>query len=233
MNKEALLYALVSQATYINRCDDKNFCLKAKFENKGTDTQGIFGDAFDDRLVIAFRGSEETGIADWITDLKFIPAVYPYADPPDKRVHVHLGFLGAYQSVRDAILDAAKSTTHRQIICTGHSLGGALATLSALDIARNVPGKSVSCYTYGSPKVGNDLFAKIYNKYVPRTYRFVNGADLVPTIPPGAFAHVGQLCYVGKAADRESSWTDLFASIMDRIEDHFPHSYVKGLKALL
>ncbi|MCB0176868.1 MAG: lipase family protein [Anaerolineae bacterium] len=233
MNKDSLLYAVVAQATYINKCDDKGFVMTAKFENKGTDTQGLFGVANGNTFVAAFRGSEETGIADWITDLKFIPAVYPYGDPKDKSMTVHSGFMNAYKSVRDAVQNAVKSTPHKQVAFVGHSLGGAIATLAALDTAYNVPGKSISCYTYGSPKVGNDSFVKNYNRLVPNTYRCINGHDMVPSAPPGVFGHVGQAYCVGGGSEKEYSWTEIVASLMDKIDDHFPYNYIKGLQAFV
>ena len=45
-----------------------------------------------------------------------------------------------------------------RVVMTGHSLGGALATLAAYDIARefsSLLGKDqVICYTFGSPRTG-------------------------------------------------------------------------------
>ena len=233
MNKDSLLYALVSQATYINKYNGKKFVITAKFENKGTHTQGLFGVAHGNTFVVAFRGSEETGIADWITDLKFLPTTYPYGDPGDKSMTVHTGFMGAYKSVREAVQNAVRSTLHQQVVFTGHSLGGALASLAALDTAYNVSGKSISCYTYGSPKVGNDSFVKNYNRLIPNTYRCINGRDMVPSAPPGAFGHVGQAYCVGGATEVEYSWTELLANIMDKIDDHFPHNYINELRTFV
>ncbi len=223
--KEAMMCAMVSQATYGVKADVDDFQLTARFENKGTDTQGMFGVAHGDTLVVAFRGSEETGIADWITDLKFIQQVFPYGEGGNKKVKVHYGFIQAYKSVRDAVLNETKKTPYKRIICTGHSLGGALATLAALDIEYNLPDKDISCYTFGSPKVGNKYFTESYNKRVPKTFRFVNGSDTVPNIPPGAYRHVGRVEQVGGA--QEGSWKDKAAKV---IADHFPHNYVESLK---
>ena len=51
-----------------------------------------------------------------------------------------------------------------QIFVTGHSLGGALATLASYDIqqaVQHMPVKvDVACYTFGSPRVGNHAFAR-------------------------------------------------------------------------
>jgi hypothetical protein len=55
--------------------------------------------------------------------------------------------------------------------CAGHSLGGALAQLAAHDIARGAQVQGlrpkVTCYTFGSPRVGNHAFAREYNKVRP------------------------------------------------------------------
>ncbi len=222
--EEAILFAEISRLVYINRFNLPDFQLTATFENKGTDTQGVFGIAYGDRFVVAFRGSEETGIADWITDLKFAQQVYPYEESHNRRVKVHHGFIQAYKSVREAVLQAAKETAAQKIVTTGHSLGGGLATLCALDIQYNT-GKEVSCFTYGSPKVGNRHFVESYNRRVPQTYRFVNRFDVIPLLPPLGYEHVGALYHL----DRDST-EDALAY---KATDHFPDNYVNGLKAMV
>lgn len=225
--QEAVFYANVSMLAYEMLPAVDGFQLTARFENKGTDTQGIFGTTGGDTFVIAFRGSEETGIADWITDLKFVKQVYPF-EGGNKKSKVHYGFIQAYKSVRDAVLNAARNTPHKNIVCTGHSLGAALATLAALDIRLNVPGKNVRCFTFGSPKVGNKAFVESYNSRVPETFRFVNRSDLIPSLPPGAFQHVGRLFHLGEETAKRS-----LKEIAKRMEDHFPYKYVEMLKELL
>lgn len=230
MNKQqAMLYAEVARSTYTNSCSDSNFCITAKFENRGTDTQGVFGEAFGQLFVIGFRGSEETGAADWITDLKFLLAEYPYAPDNAPNIKVHYGFIEAYTSVREAVLKAAKDTPLKNVVTVGHSLGAALATLAAMDITLNVPGKTVSCYTFGSPKVGNAAFATAYNKLVPNTHRFVNDKDMVPTIPPTGYVHVGNLVQLGQSKPVEG----FLERLTEWMDDHFPHNYIKAIQDLL
>ncbi len=233
MNKqEALLCAEVAQASYGGDCRADQFKITARFENKSTDTQGIFGEAFGNTFVVGFRGSEETGLSDWITDLKFIKQVFPYGGG-NKKVKVHYGFINAYKSVRETVLAAAKETPYKRILCTGHSLGGALATLCALDIQYNLPKKEVSCYSYGSPKVGNNDFTTSYKKRVPNTYRFVNSADKVPLLPVGGYEHVGILQHIGQAGAIAQNVGNVIDKLMDEIDDHFPHNYIKALRNFL
>ena len=61
----------------------------------------------------------------------------------------------------------------------GHSLGGALATLAAYDIAHMLPkeGEQVALkvYTFGSPRVGNHSFAQEFQACVPDCWHIING----------------------------------------------------------
>lgn len=221
--RAALLYARISMGVYTyNFGNLKDFQFTAKFENKGTHTQGAFGIAYGDTFVVAFRGSEETRIEDWITDLKFIQQVYPYDESNNKKVKVHFGFIWAYKSVREAVLRGAKDTAAQKIATTGHSLGAGLATLAALDIQYNT-GKEVACYTYGSPKVGNRAFADSYNRRVPKTYRIVNRFDVVPLIPPIGYVHVGELHHLGA--------NSLEDALANKVADHLPVNYINSLSA--
>ena len=63
---------------------------------------------------------------------------------------------------------------------TGHSLGGAVATLAAFDIARKaqelgIRQEQVLCYTFGAPRTGSAAFAELYNQTVPDTWMLING----------------------------------------------------------
>jgi len=76
-------------------------------------------------------------------------------------------------------------------IFTGHSLGGALATLAALDAStsKKIPvtsGSSPYLITYGSPRVGNYYFAMSVNTIIPVMFRVTHYNDIVPHVPPCA-----------------------------------------------
>jgi pimeloyl-ACP methyl ester carboxylesterase len=68
-------------------------------------------------------------------------------------------------------------------IC-GHSLGGALATLLALDVAANTVFSQPAVYSYGSPRTGDSLFASTYDQVVKDSYRIANRLDIIPALPP-------------------------------------------------
>lgn len=72
-----------------------------------------------------------------------------------------------------------------RVICTGHSLGGALATLGASWAALQWAQADVRCITFGSPRVGNKSFKKAFHSLVGTSLRLVHGRDPVPVLPPG------------------------------------------------
>lgn len=110
---------------------------------------------------------------------------------------VHKGFHDAYLSVRPHVLSIIQNLKKiyplAKIYATGHSLGGALAILAAIDLDQM--GMDIAgVYTYGQPRVGNKNFAAFYDNNLPQTYRAVDNADMVPHLPPmiGGFQHSGQ-----------------------------------------
>jgi len=77
---------------------------------------------------------------------------------------------------------------------TGHSLGAALATLLAIDVAASGAFTSPEVYTFASPYVGDQQFVNAYNHYVANTWRIANQVDIVTHVPPRLFfgyEHVG------------------------------------------
>lgn len=74
-----------------------------------------------------------------------------------------------------------------RLLFTGHSLGGALASLAAYDavqLCRRLPpgagrGASVLCYTFGAPRPGNHAFARDYRATVPASFDVIHCDDAV------------------------------------------------------
>ena len=86
---------------------------------------------------------------------------------------------------------------------TGHSLGGALTILNALDFRlRQKNGQfsqdiKILAYPLASPRTGNAAFADIFESELEESFicdRLVLEMDMVPRLPPGMldFKHVGR-----------------------------------------
>ncbi|BFG14283.1 hypothetical protein CerSpe_005570 [Prunus speciosa] len=210
--------------------------IKSEFEklcfldNATTDTQvAIWRDSSRKRLVIAFRGTEQARWKDLRTDLMLAPAgLNPERIGGDfkEEVQVHSGFLSAYDSVRIRIIslmklaigyidDLAEPLHKWHVYVTGHSLGGALSTLLALELSSSQLAKrgviSVTMYNFGSPRVGNKKFAEVYNEKVKDSWRVVNHRDIIPTVPRlMGYCHVAQPVYLATG--------DLRNALLDNIE---------------
>ena len=137
-------------------------------------------------VVVAFRGTDQIG--DWWDNLRTAPR-------PSQIVGggVHRGFLQAYELARPTVamaLDAARTGGPRKLWFTGHSLGGALATIAAMDHA----GRDVSgLVTFGQPRAFDGAARGSIAEVLGRRYdRIVNDGDLVPRIP-GNLGHAGRL----------------------------------------
>ncbi|XP_024528305.1 lipase [Selaginella moellendorffii] len=141
-------------------------------------------------IVIAFRGTQENSMANWMEDLYFKELDLNY--PGTKDAKVHHGFYSAYHntSMRASIMAAIsyiEQTRHGlKYMVTGHSMGGALASFCALDLIVNykVSTDDVEIVTFGQPRLGNTVFAKFFSKHLPRAIRMTHGHDMVPHLPP-------------------------------------------------
>lgn len=102
---------------------------------------------------------------------------------------------------------ALKTTTAAnpgyKIVFTGHSLGGAVATVAAAK-ARKL-GYAADLYVYGSPRIGNEAFARFVTDQPGRNYRVTHTTDPVPRIPPIflGFRHISpEYWLMGGAANK-------------------------------
>lgn len=151
-----------------------------------------------EELIIAFRGTviakKEQPLKKWremflnmicnglaVADSSHYQSKY---NPHAYEGMVHPGFAFLLEKLLPHIQAIIKNSNSKQICLTGHSLGGALATLAAYRLINDFPLISISVYTFGSPRVGDRDFKEQYKKYKIIHYRFENKNDIVPHLPP-------------------------------------------------
>jgi predicted lipase len=150
--------------------------------------------------VIAIRGTE--GILEWAQDARFLLVPCPFLVGAGQTED---GFTSVYSSFAVSPTAGSPSLTKsfatlqwrsspQSLTICGHSLGGALATLLALDVAANTTFSSPTVCTYASPRTGDSSFVNTYDHVVQRTTRIANRMDLVPKLPlPPLYDHVSGL----------------------------------------
>lgn len=139
------------------------------------------------KVYIVFRGSET--YSDILRDFLIWKTPFTYVPGAG---NVHKGFCSIYTdtskqqpvSLRDQIMGVLKRFgPEKQLVITGFSLGGALATLCACDAAENSQFKEPIVYTFASPRVGDQAFVDAYNKRIHTNVRVINYYDYVPCNP--------------------------------------------------
>ena len=134
-------------------------------------------------IIIAFRGTDS--FKDNESDQDLYQVQYPFVKNAGK---THRGFTCIYQSTRDELIrELDKLSKTKRLLITGYSLGGALAVLSALDIAMNTGFEDPIVYTYGSPRAGDPEFVSQFNDEVENSIRVFNVHDVIPTLPDKAY----------------------------------------------
>lgn len=207
-----------------------------------------------DRIIIAFKGttSVENLRTDANIDMESISKVLPSTSQSDsqsqvalntpewKSARIHEGFGAAYASVGKIIVSKTqvlRESKKRPVLLCGHSLGGALATICSLDLrlSLNLKENDIFVSTFGSPRVGNFAWGRLYENHVPIHWRFTNEGDVVTMLPKSRYKHVGKRVLITSVGDLFMDPNSLEGiSWMGEVPSVAPHkkqSYMKGIGA--
>lgn len=109
----------------------------------------------------------------------------------------------------------------RSVHVTGHSLGGALATVLtgwlAYQGSKEGASSAITTYTFAAPTAGNSVFANWFSSTFPNSFRYYNDLDVIPRAwqqimsIKGLFPSPGPSCSLELrgAIDLVNGWLDL------------------------
>lgn len=227
------------QALLLKKLDGGGFKWVQGFNSTETDTQAFLVVKEDNSYaVLAFRGTEVTKLTDIKTDAK--ASMVSLIEG-----RVHKGFISAYRSVEAEIKESIAKLPGLPLYITGHSLGAALATVATQYLEANpaFSGQIAACYTFGSPRVGNDQFDRDFKSAI---YRVVNTTDIVTVIPLLAmgYIHIGDIRFLSRNKGEFRRGIPIFGRLFfflgaaisklftPWVEDHAIVEYRKKLEAI-
>ncbi|KAK9811409.1 hypothetical protein WJX72_003479 [[Myrmecia] bisecta] len=142
-----------------------------------------------DAAMVVFRGTDSHSLYNWAENMRYWRTDLKLPFPGADGSLVHTGFFVSYNdsSLAPNITAAARElkAAHpgKPMYVIGHSMGAAMATLCALDMKFSVGIEDVRLYTFGSPRVGNDVFSSFFQSQIKERVRVTHARDIVPSVP--------------------------------------------------
>ena len=164
-------------------------------------------------LCMVFRGTNE--LSDWLDNINAFPTKELFGE-------FHRGFWNSVADVWEPIYEkyqTLREEKKRPLFITGHSLGGAMATIAAAKLVHeDKPFAGV--YTFGQPRTMTRDTSLIFDaKCEPRFFRFHNNNDLVTRIPARlmGYTHIGTYLYISaeKSIHQEVGFWFKFVDYID------------------
>lgn len=236
--QRSLLFAELAWVAYLaeesaaSMVDDLGLRETLFFERDGSQAY-IFKSEWD--CIVACRGTEPNEWNDIQADVNAVTAVAETAG------RVHRGFKKEVDDLWPQ-LEKALIENQKKLWFTGHSLGGAMATISAgRCFLSHIESNPRQLYTYGSPRVGDKRYV---NHVQLEHFRWVNNNDVVTRVPPPwmGYRHTGTQLYldsqgefrkvnnVQRARDRwRGFWGGLKQGRVDHFSDHSMDQYIQHI----
>ena len=203
-------------------------------DDKVSDIQvGITINDIDKRICVVFRGSES--IKDWCHNMNMCK--FNIKD----NIRVHKGFYnqlcnnGVYDKLLFEVKELLIKNHEYSLYLTGHSLGGALATLCGFMFSQELKNK-ITVISFASPRVGNLEWMKAFEKQENLIhYRITNDRDIITVVPVYKYYHVGIMIRLFENSYKivrdynKMPWYNYTIFNFWRISDHNSTLYYKRL----
>lgn len=184
-----------------NMLIDSSLCELHRFYDEINGTQvGITINHKEKRIILVFRGSDE--LKDWLKNILFCKKQMPKID---ENIYIHVGFYRClfynklYNRLVAEINNLYLHNKDYDLYITGHSLGGALATLFGYFLSYNNTfnnnknnNGNINVVSFASPRLGNKKWVNDFNNRKNiKHIRIVNNHDIVTSIPYVNYFHCG------------------------------------------
>lgn len=235
---QSLLFAELAAASYFDEAHAEKvvqqigFTGVQYFDRDGAQAYIFWNDA---DCVVACRGTEPNEWNDIRADVNAVGVL------TETFGTVHKGFKEEVDDLWPQLEDALVKN-QKTLWFTGHSLGGAMATICAgrcfLSEIESMP---QALFTYGSPRVGDKRFVN----FVELDHdRWVNNNDIVTRVPPVwmGYRHCGKEMYLNRKGklSKVNGWTKTYDRLwgflhglkqfrIDHFSDHSIDRYIENL----
>jgi hypothetical protein len=142
---------------------------------------------YRDVVYVAITGSNDKW--DWIRNF------WAAKKSVGKGILIHRGFHNGFKRIKNQMKRTLQEANPSEVVFIGHSKGGAIAQIAAWFFAQTY---DVSCYSFGSPRVGNKKFRDHINYMVSINLRVVIQSDIVTMVPKINYHHAGIPIYLPK-----------------------------------
>jgi pimeloyl-ACP methyl ester carboxylesterase len=196
--------ALLERAVHEAGLSDFTFLSDARCDAQG------FAARTQDHAFIVYRGTQGDRWKDLLSDLLCIPRRWQGPG------WVHWGFWRAESALWPQVAGWLDRHPQAEIVVTGHSLGAAMATITAARLP------AALLVTFGSPRVGTRAFARGFDQ--GRVRRYVDCCDGVARVPPPwGFVHLRGERYIDRLGNVRAVSPNLLERLRDRILGHLAY----------
>ena len=240
--EKRILFAKFAKIAYKNKDEAfqfGKFCGFGKvnfFDVEGAQAYLFFNDT---DIIVTCRGTQPGEMNDIMADLEV------FKSDSVTGTKIHQGFKEEVDKIYDVIEEKVELQQGKKIWATGHSLGGAMATILAQRLEYAGGHDVDTLYTFGSPRAGGPKFRAWCDKNLNHQ-RFVNNNDVVPCVPSFfRWRHTGKCHYIKSTGEvtnlgrwsseriRDKGWSllkTIFKGRLDLIADHNIDDYIMHLE---
>ena len=165
--------------TLVSLIEHAEYC-KAIYDSGGDQKDEVAFEVKQDNgiSIIIIRGTANNANVLSDVDVRLV-------DDARTGIKLHKGFRDAAVTIMQIIDTSTQYPLEHTVYVTGHSLGGAVAQIIGMWL--HTRGKNVQIFSYGSPKVSN----QVLSGGQPTHWRVVRRSDPIPFTPPWPYRHTG------------------------------------------